>query len=137
MRDPARYRAYPRARRIYDLLHFEQTPNGAYNVPEFGTVRIPRKVASTGRQSPRRQRAIRRRVTRRAQDHGRERSARRSAHLALDDRGAAGRYCVGEPGTARAALRPGDRTGGSLDDYVQRSLDIITFFGAHGDCARQ
>jgi prolyl oligopeptidase len=38
-RDPQRYRAVVSAVGIYDLLRIERTPNGAFNTPEFGTVK--------------------------------------------------------------------------------------------------
>jgi prolyl oligopeptidase len=51
-RDPQRYRAVVSDVGIYDLLRFELTPNGAYNTPEFGTVRDPVQFAWMLKQSP-------------------------------------------------------------------------------------
>lgn len=51
-RDPQRYRAVVAQVGIFDLLRVELTPNGAYNTPEFGTVRDPAQFAWMRRQSP-------------------------------------------------------------------------------------
>ena len=51
-RDPSRYRAVDAAVGFYDLLRVERTPNGKYNVPEFGTVTDPRQFAWMLKQSP-------------------------------------------------------------------------------------
>jgi len=44
-RNPNLYRAVVSQVGIYDLLRVELTPNGAYNVPEFGTVKDPTQFA--------------------------------------------------------------------------------------------
>ncbi len=51
-RNPERYRAVLSQVGIYDLLRVERTPNGAYNTPEFGTVRDPAQFAWMVKQSP-------------------------------------------------------------------------------------
>jgi prolyl oligopeptidase len=51
-RDPQRYRAVVSQVGFYDLLREERTPNGAFNTPEFGTVRDPGQFAWMRRQSP-------------------------------------------------------------------------------------
>lgn len=51
-RNPERYRAVLSAVGFYDLLREERTPNGAYNTPEFGTVRDPAQFAWMVKQSP-------------------------------------------------------------------------------------
>ncbi len=51
-RNPSDYRAVVSQVGIYDLLRFELTPNGAYNTPEFGTVRDPAQFAWMLHQSP-------------------------------------------------------------------------------------
>lgn len=51
-RNPARYRAVDSAVGFYDLLRTELTPNGAYNTPEFGTVKDPAQFAWMVKQSP-------------------------------------------------------------------------------------
>jgi prolyl oligopeptidase len=51
-RNPERYRAVVSEVGIYDLLRWELTPNGAYNTPEFGTVRDPAQFAWMLKQSP-------------------------------------------------------------------------------------
>jgi prolyl oligopeptidase len=51
-RNPELYRAVDSAVGIYDLLRVELTPNGAYNTPEFGTVKDPAQFAWMLRQSP-------------------------------------------------------------------------------------
>lgn len=51
-RNPGLYRAVFSYVGIYDLLRFELTPNGAYNTPEFGTVKDPAQFAWMLKQSP-------------------------------------------------------------------------------------
>lgn len=51
-RNPSLYRAVNSEVGIYDLLRFEKTPNGAYNIPEFGTTTDPKQFAWMLRQSP-------------------------------------------------------------------------------------
>jgi len=51
-RNPQLYRAVVSEVGIYDLLRVELTPNGAYNTPEFGTVKDPAQFASMLTQSP-------------------------------------------------------------------------------------
>jgi prolyl oligopeptidase len=51
-RNPARYRAVDSAVGFYDLLREENTPNGAYNTPEFGTTKDPAQFAWMVKQSP-------------------------------------------------------------------------------------
>lgn len=51
-RNPQRYRAVVSEVGIYDLLRIELTPNGAYNTPEFGTVKDPAQFAWMLKQSP-------------------------------------------------------------------------------------
>ena len=51
-RNPASYRAVVSEVGIYDLLRVELTPNGAYNTPEFGTVKDPTQFAWMLKQSP-------------------------------------------------------------------------------------
>jgi prolyl oligopeptidase len=51
-RNPERYRAVLAAVGFYDLLRAERTPNGAYNTPEFGTVKDPEQFAWMVKQSP-------------------------------------------------------------------------------------
>jgi prolyl oligopeptidase len=51
-RNPELYRAVYSAVGIYDLLRVELTPNGAYNTPEFGTVKDPAQFAWMLKQSP-------------------------------------------------------------------------------------
>ncbi len=51
-RDPQRYRAVLGAVGIYDLLRIELTPNGAFNTPEFGTVKDPAQFRWMLQQSP-------------------------------------------------------------------------------------
>ncbi len=51
-RNPQEYRAVVSQVGIYDLLRVELTPNGAYNTPEFGTVKDPAQFAWMLRQSP-------------------------------------------------------------------------------------
>ncbi len=51
-RNPERYRAVLAAVGDYDLLRDELTPNGAYNTPEFGTVKDPAQFAWMVKQSP-------------------------------------------------------------------------------------
>jgi prolyl oligopeptidase len=51
-RNPALYRAVVSDVGIYDLLRVELTPNGAYNTPEFGTVKNPAQFAWMLKQSP-------------------------------------------------------------------------------------
>ncbi len=51
-RDPTLYRAVYAASGFYDLLRFETTPNGAFNVAEFGTVKDPAQFAWMRDQSP-------------------------------------------------------------------------------------
>ena len=51
-RNPDLYRAVIGEVGIYDLLRVELTPNGAYNTPEFGTVKDPAQFAWMLAQSP-------------------------------------------------------------------------------------
>jgi prolyl oligopeptidase len=51
-RDPGLYRAVVSEVGIYDLLRVELTPNGAYNTPEFGTVKDPAQFPWMLAQSP-------------------------------------------------------------------------------------
>jgi prolyl oligopeptidase len=51
-RNPGLYRAVLGDVGFYDLLRSELTPNGAYNTPEFGTVKDPAQFAWMRRQSP-------------------------------------------------------------------------------------
>ena len=51
-RDPKLYRAVVSEVGIYDLLRVELTPNGAYNTPEFGTVKDPAQFSWMLAQSP-------------------------------------------------------------------------------------
>jgi prolyl oligopeptidase len=51
-RNPELYRAVVSEVGIYDLLRVELTPNGAYNTPEFGTVKDPAQFAWMLKQSP-------------------------------------------------------------------------------------
>jgi len=51
-RNPNLYRAVLGDVGIYDLLRVELTPNGAYNIPEFGTVKDPGQFAWMLAQSP-------------------------------------------------------------------------------------
>lgn len=51
-RNPSVYRAVVSHVGVYDLLREELTPNGFYNVPEFGTVKDPRQFAWMLKQSP-------------------------------------------------------------------------------------
>jgi prolyl oligopeptidase len=51
-RNPDHYRAVQAAVGIHDLLRVELTPNGAYNTPEFGTVKDPAQFAWMVKQSP-------------------------------------------------------------------------------------
>ncbi len=51
-RNPALYRAVVAQVGIYDLLRVELTPNGAYNTPEFGTVKDPAQFSWMLAQSP-------------------------------------------------------------------------------------
>jgi len=51
-RNPELYRAVLAQVGIYDLLRFELTPDGAYNTPEFGTVKDPDQFAWMYRESP-------------------------------------------------------------------------------------
>jgi prolyl oligopeptidase len=51
-RNPNLYRAVVSEVGIYDLLRVELTPNGAYNTPEFGTVKDPAQFAWMLKQSP-------------------------------------------------------------------------------------
>jgi prolyl oligopeptidase len=51
-RNPELYRAVAAHVGIYDLLRFELTPNGAFNTPEFGTVKDPAQFVWMLAQSP-------------------------------------------------------------------------------------
>lgn len=51
-RNPKLYRAVVSQVGIYDLLRVELTPNGAYNTPEFGTVKDPAQFQWMLKQSP-------------------------------------------------------------------------------------
>jgi prolyl oligopeptidase len=51
-RNPALYRAVVAQVGDYDLLRVELTPNGAFNTPEFGTVKDPAQFAWMLKQSP-------------------------------------------------------------------------------------
>ncbi len=51
-RNPRLYRAVVSEVGIYDLLRVELTPNGAYNTPEFGTVKDPAQFHWMLEQSP-------------------------------------------------------------------------------------
>jgi prolyl oligopeptidase len=51
-RNPELYRAVASSVGIYDLLRVELTPNGAFNIPEFGTVTDPSQFAWMREQSP-------------------------------------------------------------------------------------
>ena len=51
-RNPGLYRAVAAEVGIFDLLRFELTANGAYNTPEFGTVKDPAQFAWMLKQSP-------------------------------------------------------------------------------------
>ncbi len=51
-RNPELYRAVTSAVGIYDLLRVELTPNGAFNTPEFGTVKDPTQFTWMLAQSP-------------------------------------------------------------------------------------
>ena len=51
-RNPSLYRAVVSDVGFYDLLRTELTPNGAFNVPEFGTVKDPEQFAWMVKQSP-------------------------------------------------------------------------------------
>ena len=51
-RNPSDYRAVVAHVGIYDLLRVELTPNGAFNTPEFGTVKDPKQFAWMVKQSP-------------------------------------------------------------------------------------
>jgi prolyl oligopeptidase len=51
-RNPSLYRAVVGEVGIYDLLRSELTPNGAYNIPEFGTVKDPKQFPWMLAQSP-------------------------------------------------------------------------------------
>jgi prolyl oligopeptidase len=51
-RNPQLYRAVISQVGIYDLLRVELTPNGAYNTPEFGTVKDPAQFRWMLAQSP-------------------------------------------------------------------------------------
>jgi len=51
-RDPNLYRAVLSEVGIYDLLRVELTPNGAFNTPEFGTVKDPQQFPWMLAQSP-------------------------------------------------------------------------------------
>jgi len=51
-RNPNLYRAVDAEVGIHDLLRVELTPNGAYNTPEFGTVKDPAQFAWMLHQSP-------------------------------------------------------------------------------------
>ncbi len=50
-RNPEHYRAVLSEVGFYDLLRSERTPNGAYNTPEFGTVKDPAQFAWMVKQS--------------------------------------------------------------------------------------
>jgi prolyl oligopeptidase len=51
-RNPSLYRAVVSEVGIYDLLRVELTPNGAFNTPEFGTVKDPAQFPWMLAQSP-------------------------------------------------------------------------------------
>jgi prolyl oligopeptidase len=51
-RNPSIYRAVNSEVGFYDLIRWETTPNGAYNVKEFGTVKDPAQFAWMIKQSP-------------------------------------------------------------------------------------
>ncbi|MGH7727835.1 MAG: prolyl oligopeptidase family serine peptidase [Vulcanimicrobiaceae bacterium] len=51
-RNPSDYRAVVSEVGFYDLLRIELTPNGAFNTPEFGTVKDPAQFAWMVKQSP-------------------------------------------------------------------------------------
>ncbi len=51
-RNPSIYRAVNSEVGFYDLIRFELTPNGAYNVAEFGTTKDPKQFAWMIKQSP-------------------------------------------------------------------------------------
>ena len=51
-RNPDLYRAVDAEVGIFDLLRVELTPNGAYNTPEFGTVKDPAQFTWMLKQSP-------------------------------------------------------------------------------------
>ncbi|GAC1590184.1 MAG: hypothetical protein NVS3B28_16940 [Candidatus Velthaea sp.] len=51
-RNPELYRAVVSEVGFYDLVRVELTPNGAYNTPEFGTVKDPAQFAWMIKQSP-------------------------------------------------------------------------------------
>ncbi|HTX03657.1 MAG TPA: prolyl oligopeptidase family serine peptidase [Candidatus Acidoferrales bacterium] len=51
-RNPRDYRAVVAHVGVYDLLRVELTPNGAFNTPEFGTVKDPKQFAWMIKQSP-------------------------------------------------------------------------------------
>lgn len=51
-RNPQLYRAVVSEVGFYDLLRVELTPNGAYNTPEFGTVKDPAQFSWMLKQSP-------------------------------------------------------------------------------------
>lgn len=51
-RNPDLYRAVSASVGFYDLLRAERTPNGAFNTPEFGTVKDPAQFSWMVKQSP-------------------------------------------------------------------------------------
>ena len=75
---------------IYDMLRVELSPNGAFNVTEFGTVKDPDQFKALLAYSPLPPREGRHGLPGRAVHHRRERPARRALDVAQDDGAAAG-----------------------------------------------
>ncbi len=119
---------------IYDMLRVELSPNGAFNVPEFGTVKDDGAVPRALRLLALPPREGRRRLSPGAAAHGRQRPARRPDALAQDGGAAAGGDRGQEPRAAarerrlrprhRHRARRADRTrGGHARVPVRRARD--------------
>ena len=113
---------------IYDMLRVELSPNGAFNITEFGTVKDPDAV-------PRALRLLA--VPPRRGRHGlpadpvhdrRQRPARRPDAVAQDDRPPAGRRRPAKPTVLlRTSSSSGHGIGSSLDEKIGEATDVYAF----------
>jgi prolyl oligopeptidase len=124
---PELFRAIVAAVGVLDMLRVETTPNGAFNVTEFGTVkdraqfeRALRLFALSPREGPYR-------LSRGAAHDRRERRPRRPVQLAQDGGAPAGGHGLGAAGAAARehghGPRPGHRARGRVEEYA----DVYTF----------
>ena len=115
---------------IYDMLRVELSPNGAFNVPEFGTVKDEKQFRAMLRLFAVSPRQGRREVSGRAVPDGGERPARRSDAIAQDDGAASGGDGVGAPVLLRTSAGSGHGLDTSLSERIEEYVDVYTFLFA-------